>query len=366
MHIQELDYRLPSELVAHKPVEPRELCRLMVIHRKTGEIEHQRFVDLPRYLRKGDLLALNSARVAPARLFASLENEEPGRSKLRGIPAKAGRSHRQFEILVLNANSSSRCYALIYPSWEIGPGTRFISEKSRKVICVRGHHGEGQWELELEKRETHWHQLLEEDGHMPLPPYILKRRATKSDVPEDRVWYQTVYANREGAIAAPTAGLHFSLAMLEQLKKNGIQLADIFLKVGLGTFQPIRTQALQEHILQPEEYEISAEAAKKINNTRLACQRVIAVGTTTVRTLEFSANADGIVKSGNGQTDLFIMPPYSFRVVDSLLTNFHLPKSTLLALVFAFGGMELMRKAYEEAIKERYRFFSYGDAMFIL
>jgi len=349
MRIEELDYVLPPGLIADRPAEPRETCRLMVVHREKGEIEHRQFTDLHSYLTNGDLLALNSARVTPARLFAHVD----------------GDSTKPLEILVIDASASSRCHALVYPSRKVQPGFSLISLKTETSIRVMGI-DDGQWQLELEKSAAGWRDLLEWEGHMPLPPYILKRRPSRSDQPEDRVWYQTTYADRDGAIAAPTAGLHFSKDMLEHVEKDGIDIARIFLKVGIGTFQPIHAKTVEKHLLAPEEYEVSNEAAGKINATRLRRKRVIAVGTTVVRTLEFCASEDGTIKPGTGATRLLIMPSHSFRGVDGLITNFHLPRTTLLALVYAFGGTELIRHAYATAIKERYRFFSYGDAMLIL
>ncbi len=350
MQISELDYHLPEELIADRPIEPRDSCRMMVVHRSTGHIEHRHFTDLFDYLSKDDLLVFNSARVIPARLFAYLKNQP----------------HKMFEILVTNSNSTSTCHALIYPSKKIQSGMCFISKKTRQQILVCKCEIKNQWELKLEETGFSWNDFLKTEGHMPIPPYILKRRDVKSDLPEDRVWYQTVYADRDGAIAAPTAGLHFSEEMFEKLHQKGIQTACIFLKVGIGTFQPVRTQTLEEHVLHPEEYEVNQEAADQIRRARSQNSRIIAVGTTTTRTLEFCASKNQSLQAEQGMTDLLIQPPYSFKMVHALITNFHLPKSTLLALVYALGGTELIRQAYEEAIREKYRFFSYGDAMMIL
>ncbi len=353
MRLEELDYSLPTRLIADRPAEPRDACRLMVVHRKTGAIEHRGFRELSSFLKAGDVLVLNSARVTPARFYA------------RGPASK-------FEILVLDAGESSRCRALVKPAKKMRVGMRLSGIGTGNVFRVLSNTPAGQWELELEATGLSWRALLESEGHMPLPPYILKRRAETVDVPEDRVWYsdriwyQTAYADRDGAIAAPTAGLHFSMEMLGQLEMLGVDAARIFLKVGMGTFQPVRAATVEEHRLLPEMYEVSADAARRIADARARGGRVVAVGTTAVRTLEFCALRDGVVQPGSGETGLLITPPYQFRAVDALITNFHLPKTTLLALVYAFAGAGLIREAYEKAVREKYRFFSYGDAMLIL
>jgi S-adenosylmethionine:tRNA ribosyltransferase-isomerase len=343
MHIDELDYPLPEELIAQQPFEPRESCRLMVIHRKTGQIEHRIFTDLSSYLKKDDLLVLNTAKVTPARLYAT-------------------ESNRKFEILVLDRFDQSQCTALVNPSRKIKVGMILKGVETDEKISILREVGDGQWEVGLDGKK--WNELLKKEGHLALPPYILKGRPTKSTVPEDREWYQTTYSDREGAIAAPTAGLHFSSDMLAQLQKDGIDVARIFLKVGMGTFQPIRTDNIDEYQLLPEEFEVDEFASTKIKNAQTRGARIIGVGTTVTRTLEFLAQSG--IRASTGSTDLFIKPPFRFKAVDTLITNFHLPKTTLLALVYAFGGTELMKNAYLEAVREKYRFFSYGDAMLIL
>lgn len=350
MHIDELDFPLPADLIADRPCEPREGCRLMVLHRASGKIEHRIFTELETFLRDGDLLVLNSAKVTPARMFAIIE--EPSR--------------RRFEVLAIDAGSSSRCRCLLNPSAYIKEGVWLRGCETGTRFKVLRKVGEGQWEVELEDVNSSWRTLLDSEGHIPLPPYILKQRAVQTDLPEDRQWYQTAYADRDGAIAAPTAGLHFSSEMLHRLEGRGVGRAQIFLKVGIGTFQPIRVSVLEEHVLQPEEYEISPEAAERVQNSKSSGKRVIAVGTTSLRTLEYVHLRHGAVIAGTGAADIFIKPPHEFRVADALITNFHLPKTTLLALVFAFAGRDLTLKAYEEAMQKRYRFFSYGDCMLIL
>lgn len=349
MKLDELDYQLPAELIAERPAAPRDACRLMVVRRGDGTVTHHVFRDLPRLLSKADLLVLNSARVTPARMFA---REEPESAPV--------------ELLVVDAGDSSRCGALIRPAKKVGEGMWLRGVETGTRLRVLSRTAVGSWEVEIEDRNLGWRGLLEKEGHMPLPPYILKRRAAKSDQPEDREWYQTAYADRDGAIAAPTAGLHFSTELLGQLEASGIESARVFLKVGLGTFQPVRTEMVEEHRLLPEEYELRGEEARRIELARQRGGRVVAVGTTAVRTLEFCADDDGSLRAGTGETGLLITPGHRFRVVDALITNFHLPKTTLLALVYAFGGKELMRRAYDQAVREKYRFFSYGDAMLIL
>jgi S-adenosylmethionine:tRNA ribosyltransferase-isomerase len=348
MNISELDYPLPEELIAQQPVEPRESCRLMVIHRETGTIDHKHFTDISLYLRKGDLLVLNTAKVTPARLYATCKEL----------------NNRKFEILVLDRFDESRCTALVNPSRKIREGMKLIGFKTNETISILNEVGEGQWEIGLEDKI--WKDLLKDEGYLALPPYILKTRPTKSEVPEDREWYQTTYSDRDGAIAAPTAGLHFSNDILMRLQQSGIDIAKLFLKVGMGTFQPIRTDNIDEHELLSEEFDVNETAAKQISNAKNSQTRVIGVGTTVVRTLEFLARNHGNISASKGSTNLFIKPPFDFKMVDGLITNFHLPKTTLLALVYAFGGTELIKRAYEEAVLKKYRFFSYGDAMLIL
>jgi S-adenosylmethionine:tRNA ribosyltransferase-isomerase len=347
MHIDELDYPLPEALIAQEPVEPRESCRLMVVNRKSQTIEHKVFTDLNSELRKGDLLVLNSAKVSPARLFATCE-------ELQG---------RKFEILVLDRFDQTQCVALVNPSRRIRVGMKLITKESQETITIVREVGDGQWEIKLD--QMIWRDLLSKEGHLALPPYILKGRPTKSDVPKDHEWYQTTFHERDGAIAAPTAGLHFSKSMLSNLEGAGVDIAKVFLKVGIGTFQPIRTENLDEHKLLSEEFEIDTIAANKISEARQRKARIVAVGTTVVRTLEYLAPTRGM-NASTGATNLFIKPPYDFKMTDALITNFHLPKTTLLALVYAFGGTNLIKKAYEEAVQKKYRFFSYGDAMLIL
>jgi S-adenosylmethionine:tRNA ribosyltransferase-isomerase len=349
MKTSELDFDLPDRLIAERPVEPRDASRLLVVDRKTGAIEHRFFKDLPSYLEPGDLLVLNRAKVVPARCPAVVDGQK-----------------RIVEILVLNAGGGHDCQAMLKPSKKVRNGSCLKVRKTGAAFTAQRMTRSDYWSLRLVDRQLSWNKLLELEGEMPLPPYILKKRGQNSALAQDPQWYQTVFADREGAIAAPTAGLHFSKELLGQIQNRGIGIASVFLKVGLGTFKPIKTEEVRDHPMHEEEYEIDSIAEEKIDAARRLKKRVVAVGTTVVRTLESNVELHGKIKASVGNTKLMILPPYSFRGVDALITNFHLPRSTLLGLVYAFGGIELVRKAYGEAIREHYRFFSYGDAMLIL
>ncbi len=348
MRTDELDFELPPDLVAERPCVPRDACRLLRLVRSGGGISHATFRDLSSFLRRGDLLVLNSARVVPARIRARLEDG--------GATA---------ELLLLDAGIGPDCRALANSRRRLAPGTRLVTEGGASARL-----GErcpsGDWRVSVEGVEGGWAGVATREGHMPLPPYILKKREGREDLPEDRDWYQTAFADRDGAVAAPTAGLHFTAEMLHEVAAQGIGIARIFLRVGPGTFLPVRAERVEEHRLLPEEFDLSPEAAEKVRSTRAAGGRVIAVGTTVVRALETCAKERGEVVASSGATELLVSPPFTFRAVDGLLTNFHLPRSTLLALVYAFGGTAEVRAAYAEAIRERYRFYSYGDAMLIL
>ncbi|MCC7517741.1 MAG: tRNA preQ1(34) S-adenosylmethionine ribosyltransferase-isomerase QueA [Verrucomicrobiae bacterium] len=348
MRTSELDYELPPELIAERPCEPRDAGRLLHLARDGGALRHARFAELAAFLRRGDLLVLNSARVLPARVLARLE---PG-----AWPA---------ELLLLDPGTGPTCRALAQAKRRLAPGARLVTEGGA-VVRLGGRGASGEWTAQLEDAHEGWTGIAAREGHVPLPPYILRKRATRGDLPQDREWYQTVFADRDGAVAAPTAGLHFTARAFETLAERGIGVVRIFLRVGPGTFLPVRAECLEEHRLLPEEFEIGAESAERIRRARSEGGRVIAVGTTVVRALEHGARGRGEGAAASGSTDLFIRPPFEFRAVDGLLTNFHLPRSTLLALVYAFGGTEQVRAAYAAAVRERYRFYSYGDAMLIL
>jgi len=342
MKIEEFDYHLPASLIAQYPSPQRGDTSLMILHRQTGEIEHRAFGDITEYLNSDDLLVMNNTRVLPARLIG--KKESGGRVEMLLIPPWNG------------TNGDWR--ALI-------KGAAKLKGKAR-IQFEQGLEGEVD-EVKDGKAKVNFFcpgevmDVLRKFGHIPLPPYI-----KRSDEPVDRERYQTVFAERDGSIAAPTAGLHFTHEMLRSLSEKGVRAATITLHVGIGTFSPVKTCDVQDHTMEAEWVEISEETAKKIEDTKTRGGRVIAVGTTTTRCLESFADGRGGVKPGNGMTSLFIYPPHRFRVVDGLVTNFHLPKSTLIMLVSAFAGKDLLMKAYQEAIRRKYQFYSYGDAMLIL
>jgi S-adenosylmethionine:tRNA ribosyltransferase-isomerase len=339
----DFDYDLPASSIAQEPA-PRGESRLLVLDR-TGPERHARVRDLPRLLRPGDLLVLNDTRVIPARLY--------GRSAGGG----------KMEILLIEPLAEREWDALVKPGRRARPGARFeIGEGLLAEVIDKRE--DGRYRLRFsEPVEPH----LERLGHIPLPPYI-----HRPDTPEDRERYQTVYARRPGAVAAPTAGLHFTSELLREIAEAGVEIARVTLHVGIGTFKPVSAERIAEHRMERERYEIGEETAEAIRRARAAGRRIVAVGTTVVRTLEGAAVAGGgEVRAGSGATDLFIYPDspdspgFRFQVVDALLTNFHLPRSTLLMLVSAFAGRERVLAAYEEAIREGYRFYSYGDAMLL-
>ena len=334
MLTSDFEYDLPASSIAQEPL-PRGESRLLVLDR-SGPERHARVRDLPRLLRPGDLLVLNDTRVIPARLF--------------GRRAGGGR----MELLLVERVSEDEWDALVKPGKRAKPGTEIeLASSLTAEVIDKGE--DGRFRLRFsEPIEPH----LERLGHVPLPPYI-----HRPDTPEDRERYQTIYARSPGAIAAPTAGLHFTAELLREIEGAGIGIARITLHVGIGTFKPVTAERIADHRMDRERYEISEEAAALIHRTRESGARVVAVGTTVVRTLESAALAGGEVRAGGGATELFITPGFRFQVVDALLTNFHLPRSTLLMLVSAFAGRERILAAYAEAIREGYRFYSYGDAM---
>ncbi|MGI9952661.1 tRNA preQ1(34) S-adenosylmethionine ribosyltransferase-isomerase QueA [Moorellaceae bacterium AZ2] len=341
MRVEEFDYYLPPELIAQEPVEPRDASRLLVLHRQDGRLEHRRFYDLPRYLEKGDILVLNDTRVIPARLF--------GR--------KAGTGGR-VEVLLLNPLGGDRWETLVRPGRRVPPGTQLIFGEGELEARVLASTAEGGRVLKFAYQGS-WEDLLAKLGQVPLPPYIHR------ELP-DPERYQTVYARHPGSAAAPTAGLHFTPRLLEKIREKGVEVAHILLHVGLGTFRPVKEEIVEKHRMHAEYYIVLPETAEAINNARARGGRVVAVGTTVVRTLETVATRDGLICPGEGYTDLFIYPGYHFKAVDCLITNFHLPRSTLLMLVSAFAGREKILQAYRVAVEEGYRFFSFGDAMLIL
>ncbi|MCH9652924.1 MAG: tRNA preQ1(34) S-adenosylmethionine ribosyltransferase-isomerase QueA [Planctomycetes bacterium] len=348
--LNHFNYELPPELIATEPSEQRDQSRLLVLDRQSQTISHSSISDLPNFLAPGDCLVLNDTRVLSARLF--------------GVRTATG---GKWEGLYLGSNDTGQWKLMSKTRGKLVPG-EIIELKpahqralqKRISLKLESKDTEGYWTATLQSDEDH-HTLLEHFGTMPLPPYMRRELATD----EDRERYQTVYANQPGAVAAPTAGLHFTPALLERCKQKGIGIAKVTLHVGIGTFKPISTETLEEHKMHSEWCELSKESAEQLNTTRKNGGRIVSVGTTSVRTLE-SVAREGALKAWSGETDIFIYPPYQFQVVDCLLTNFHLPKSTLLVLVSAFAGTELIRQAYEKAVEAKYRFYSYGDAMLIL
>lgn len=339
LRLADFDYYLPESLVAQEPAPERDHSRLMVIDRGTGGIEHRVFSDIDNYLVPGDLLVLNDTRVFPCRLPA----RKPGGGKAE-VFLLAEREPNLWDALIRGGVRTGK-RLIIAPGIE----TEVVSEETDGIKIVR-FHGAG-----------NIREILPRIGKIPLPPYIKRDPSGR-----DRDRYQTVYAAREGAVAAPTAGLHFTEGLLARLRTLGVELVTVTLHVGPGTFQPVRADVIAEHRMHPERYEISSASAGSINRARSEGRRVIAAGTTSVRTIETAASEDGTVVPGKGSSTLFIYPGYRFKVTDGLITNFHLPKSTLLMLVSAFAGRENVLSAYRTAVSEKYRFYSYGDAMFIL
>ena len=338
MRTSDFDYYLPKELIAQTPIEPRDHSRLMVVHRRTGALEHHRFFELPEYFRAGDLLVLNNSRVIPAKL---LGQKIDGGGKV--------------DLLLLRQTGPAVWEALARPLRRLRPGTRVqFGDKEGLLAEVLDRTEKGTLLVRLEDEA-----LLERVGQVPLPPYI---HAPLRD-PER---YQTIYGQVEGSVAAPTAGLHFTPELMARLHEKGVEFAFVTLHVGLGSFRPVKVDDPERHELAVEYCEIAPETAQKVNSAHEGGRRVVCVGTTTVRALEGAINASGRVKPFRGWNALYILPGYRFRVVDALLTNFHLPRSTLLMLVCAFAGRELVLQAYEEAICRSYRFYSFGDAMLIL
>jgi len=343
MLVSEFDYHLPAELIARYPAAERDQSRMMLLDRSSAAISGRFFKNIGEYLRPGDLLVLNDTRVIPARLF--------------GHKATGGK----VEIFLVRREESEeeRWSCLMRSSKGMRPG-QSISLASGMIARIRERVDQENWLVEFEGNEP-FPVWLEREGRMPLPPY-LQREADS----HDRLRYQTVYARAAGAVAAPTAGLHFTPALLADLEAAGIAVTSLTLHTGLGTFQPVRVERVEDHRIHSERYAISAETAEAVRATRERRGRVVAVGTTTARTLEYAADGDGQVRPGSGEADIFIYPGYRFRVVDALVTNFHLPGSTLLMLVSAFAGKDLVFKAYRQAVENAYRFYSYGDAMLII
>jgi S-adenosylmethionine:tRNA ribosyltransferase-isomerase len=359
--VSDFNYLLPEELIAQEPLPDRSASRLLHLDRGSSEFEDRRFRDFPDLLAPDDLVVFNNTRVFPARLYG-----KRGGARAQPLspnnPAARDFLHGGIEVLLTRqvSQESNEWECLVRPGRKIGVGEHlFFGERDelQAEVIARGSFGERRI---LFRPVPDFFAQVERIGHVPLPPYI-----DRQDRPADRERYQTIYAREKGSVAAPTAGLHFTPEILRRLSERGIETAEITLHVGRSTFQPVRVERVEDHKLHAESYCISAETASAINRALDAGRRVVAVGTTTVRTLESSTRKSGRVQAESGEADLFIFPGYEFRVLGALLTNFHLPQSTLLMLVCAFAGPDRVLEAYRHAVRERYRFYSYGDCMFI-
>jgi len=340
LQVTDFDYDLPKELIAQHPMEKRDECRLMVLDKETGAIEHKKFKDILDYFKTGDCLVLNDTRVLPARLM--------------GVKEVSG---GKMEFLLLKRIDKNKWETLVKPGKKAGIGTRFVfgnGELKAQVISIEA---EGNRIVEFEY-EGIFEEVLDRLGQMPLPPYITEKL-------DDKEQYQTVYSKEKGSAAAPTAGLHFTNELLEKIRIKGVKIAFLTLHVGLGTFRPVKVDKIEDHHMHSEFYMLSKESADTINDAKAKGGRVISVGTTSTRTIETIADDKGLLKEQTGWTEIFIFPGYKYKVVDALITNFHLPESTLLMLVSALSSRDKIMSAYEVAVKEKYRFFSFGDAMFI-
>jgi len=368
MKLQDFDYHLPRDLIAQHPAPQRDHSRLMVLDRKKGTRRHCLFSDLPRYLQPGDVLVLNETKVLPARLMG--EKRTGGKIEILLVRKREGQENKIHasgktfsETHEAGKDNCGEWECLVKNSGKLRAPNQVFFEQG-VLGTILGRSGSGLWLLGL-RCDGNLPEKLREIGLPPLPPYI-RRNGNGWARTEDLARYQTVYARQDGSIAAPTAGLHFSETLLDEIKEMGIRTCFLTLHVGLGTFLPVKQEEIEEHRLEPEYFEISPETAETINDARASGRKVVAVGTTVTRTLESCLNEEGILTAKKGLTDLFILPGFSFRAVDALITNFHLPRSTLFMLVWAFAGKEFIRAAYEEDIREKYRFYSYGDAMLIL
>ncbi len=340
MKTSDFDYRLPEELIAQTPLEKRDESRLMVLHRCDGSREHRSFKDVIGYLNPEDTLVVNDTRVLPARL----------------IGKKAGSGGR-IEFLLLKRLDGDTWEVLVKPGRKALEGVEVVFGEGRIRARILKHLDEGVRHVAF-SYEGVFEEALDEVGVMPLPPYIHASL-------QDRERYQTVYARQTGSAAAPTAGLHFTPQLLEAIRAKGVAIVPVLLHVGLGTFRPVKVEDVASHVMHSEYYEVSPEAARTLNERRLAGGRIVCVGTTSARTLETVTTASGVVMPGSGQTSIFIYPGYRFKAVDALITNFHLPQSTLLMMISALAGRDRVLAAYREAVEKRYRFFSFGDAMLI-
>lgn len=340
MNVKDYDYDLPEELIAQDPLEDRSSSRLMVLDRQTGDVEHRHFTDILEYLHPGDCLVINNTKVIPERLFGVKEDTQA-----------------KIEVLLLKRKENDIWETLVKPGKKAKPGTKLVFGDGLLTAEVVDVVEEGNRLIQFHY-DGIFEEILDQLGQMPLPPYITHQL-------KDKNRYQTVYAKYDGSAAAPTAGLHFTKELLQKVKDMGVDIAEVTLHVGLGTFRPVKVENVLDHHMHSEFYMVSQEAADKINRAKESGHRVIAVGTTSTRTLEAAADENGRLHETSGWTEIFIYPGYQFKVIDALITNFHLPQSTLVMLVSALAGREHVLHAYEIAVKERYRFFSFGDAMLI-
>lgn len=339
MRTEDFDYYLPEELIAQHPADKRDFSRLMVVDRKTGQREDKHFYDIIDYLNEGDLLVMNDTRVIPARLFGHREDKE-----------------EEIEVFLLENIEKDRWEVLVRPGKKMKIGTKciFSDELSLEVVDIKE---DGNRIVEF-SYDGIFQEILDRLGNMPLPPYIKEKL-------KDKERYQTVYSKNPGSVAAPTAGLHFTKELLKKIEEKGVKLAYITLNVGLGTFRPVKVDDVKKHKMHSEFYQISKKTADLINETKKNNKRIISTGTTTTRTLESVYKKNGEIKEDSGWTDIFIYPGFEFKVIDCQITNFHLPKSTLIMLVSALANREIILDAYKDAVEKKYRFFSFGDAMFL-
>ena len=340
MNVRDFYFDLPQELIAQDPLEDRSASRLLVLDKHTGEIEHRHFKDILDYLKKGDCLVINDTKVIPARLFGVKEGTEA-----------------KIEILLLKRRENDIWETLVKPGKKAKVGTVISFGEGLLKGTVIDVVEEGNRLIQF-SYEGIFEEILDQLGQMPLPPYITHQL-------QDKNRYQTVYAKNEGSAAAPTAGLHFTKELLEKIQEKGVEIAHVTLHVGLGTFRPVKVDEIEAHHMHSEFYVVEEEEAKKVNDAKRNGGRIVCVGTTSCRTVESASTEDGILKAGSGWTEIFIYPGYRFKILDCLITNFHLPESTLIMLVSALAGRDHVLHAYEEAVRERYRFFSFGDAMFL-
>ncbi|EJU22094.1 S-adenosylmethionine:tRNA ribosyltransferase-isomerase [Peptoanaerobacter stomatis] len=340
MKTNDFYYDLPEELIAQVPLEDRSASRLMVLDRNTGNVQHKIFKNIIDYVGKDDVLVFNNTRVLPARLFGKKKD-----------------TNANIEILLLKRIELNKWQILVKPAKRVKIGTQIYFGNGEMIADVLQEYDEGIRIVEFSYNGV-FEDIISKYGFMPLPPYIKEKLS-------DKERYQTVYSKINGSSAAPTAGLHFTKDLIESLKNKGVQVEYITLHVGLGTFRPVKSDNLEEHQMHSEYYNIAEETKNRLNDAKKSGKRIIAVGTTTVRTLESSANDYGYIQKTQDDTNIFIYPPYDFKFVDCVITNFHLPKSTLIMMISAFAGKDNVFRAYEEAVKEKYRFFSFGDAMFI-